>query len=67
MTTALARSIVTMAPRFISEGFLWSPVCSRLAVVNAEVMMEGLLMVVLSSGERREVSRPSLDEGGMDE
>ena len=49
MTKTLARSIVTMAPRFISEGFLLSLVCSRPAVVNSEVTMKGLLMVVLSA------------------
>ena len=52
MTTALTMTIVTMAPRLSREGFPWPPVSSRPAVVTAEVMVEGLLMVVLSAEER---------------
>lgn len=52
MTITLIRTIVTMAPRFSNEGILWPPVSSRTTVVTAEVMMEGLLKVMLSAGER---------------
>ena len=52
MSTAVATTTPTVAPRFTREGFLWPSVFSSPAVVTAEVMMEGLCMVVLTAGER---------------